>query len=203
MGTGYREDWSGAQSGFQQFLDWLDEGVDSGGETYLAMRRRLVRYFDRKNCLAPDELADETLSRAARRLREEGSITDASPPHFCFIVARYVLLEYQRRPEHRQVSLDALPEFVAGLSHAAPPASPPPESDARSQMALCLERCLQKLASADRDLIFEYYHGERRVKIEHRLQLAARFRLTMNALAIRACRIRQRLEDCVRTYTKV
>jgi len=45
---------------FRRCLSWLDEGVDSGGEKYLEMRRRLVSYFGRKRCLSPDDLADET-----------------------------------------------------------------------------------------------------------------------------------------------
>jgi hypothetical protein len=77
--TGLNKDWSPTRGAFRQFLNWLDEGVDSDGERYLEMRRRLVAYFDRKNCLTPDELADETLNRVARRLEEEGTIT-ALPP---------------------------------------------------------------------------------------------------------------------------
>jgi len=64
---------------FQRFLSWLDEGVDSGGERYVEMRRRLVSYFGRKRCLSPDDLADETLTRVARKLEEQGSITDSPP----------------------------------------------------------------------------------------------------------------------------
>ena len=45
------------------------------------MRRRLVRYFERKQCLDADALADDTLNRVSRRLEEEGAITDASPAH--------------------------------------------------------------------------------------------------------------------------
>jgi hypothetical protein len=69
------KDWTPTESSLQQFLHWLDEGVDSGGQKYLEMRRRLVTYFDRKNCLSADELADETLSRVAQKLQEKGSIT--------------------------------------------------------------------------------------------------------------------------------
>jgi hypothetical protein len=61
----------------------------------------------------------------------------------------------------------------------------------------CLERCLGTLPLADRELILEYYQGEQRAKIEHRSRLAAGAGLTMNALSIRACRIRNRLETCV------
>ena len=81
---------------FDALLNWLDEGTDSSGEVYLEMRRRLVAYFDRKNCAAPEELADETLNRVARRLEEEGNITSDTPAHYCYIVARFVFLEYLR-----------------------------------------------------------------------------------------------------------
>ncbi len=182
--------------GFRQFLRWLDQGADSEGLNYLELRRRLVIYFDRKNCRAPDELADETLNRAARRLEEEGTITDASPAHYCYILARYVFLEYQRRGEHRYVSLDALPESGAASSALAAPA---PVTEPRQELLLgCLERCSRKLDPDHRDLIFEYYQGEKREKIEHRRTLAARLGLTPNALSIRACRIRDKLEACVR-----
>ena len=85
-----KKGWVPTRSALEHVLTWLDEGVDSGGEKYLEMRRRLVSYFDRKRCLSPDELADETLNRVARRLEEEGAITDA-PARYCYIVAKYVL----------------------------------------------------------------------------------------------------------------
>src|SRR5215470_5993912 len=65
--TQRKADWSLSESSFARFLEWLDEGEDSQGQKYLDMRRRLVTYFDRKNCLAPDDLADETLNRVMSR----------------------------------------------------------------------------------------------------------------------------------------
>src|SRR5262245_39264859 len=90
-------DWVLTKSAFRQLLAWLDEGANSDGSRYLEIRKRLVLYFDRKNCLTPDELADETLNRVARRLEEEGTITTDAPAHYCYIVARFVLLEDLRR----------------------------------------------------------------------------------------------------------
>ena len=58
MAAGHQEDRSEADIGFQRFLDWLNGDVSSGGEKYLELRRRLVGYFDRKNCGAADDLAD-------------------------------------------------------------------------------------------------------------------------------------------------
>ena len=60
-----------------------------------------------------------------------------------------------------------------------------------------MERCLSKLPPDDRDLIVEFYRGQQRSKIEGRSKLAARLGLTANALNIRACRIRGKLEACV------
>jgi DNA-directed RNA polymerase specialized sigma24 family protein len=191
-----KKGWVPTRSALQHVLSWLDEGVDSGGEVYLEMRRRLVSYFERKRCLTPDELADETLNRVARRLEEEGAITDA-PARYCYIVARYVFLEYLRRPEHNQASLSG----DRGSRYQAPELSSPFDlqdgMEARERLLDCLDRCLGQLEADDRRLILEYYRGEQRVKIEHRRELAVRLGVTANALSIRACRIRDKLEACV------
>jgi DNA-directed RNA polymerase specialized sigma24 family protein len=152
------------------------------------MRRRLAAYFDRKNCLAPDELADETLNRVAQRLEELGAITGTAPAQYCYVTAKFVFLEYLRSHTRADTSLEEMSpakvDSVLGTSS--------------SQDDDCLEECLAKLASPDRDLILGYYCGEQRTKIENRRGLAATLRLSVNALSIRACRIRNKLELCVR-----
>ncbi|HEY6329062.1 MAG TPA: sigma-70 family RNA polymerase sigma factor [Blastocatellia bacterium] len=173
-------------------LEWLDDGTYSDGRRYLDIRARLVRYFDRKNCLVPDDLADETLNRVARRLQEEGSIDTDAPAHYCYIVARFVFMEYLRRP-------DALPDTEprphgASAVASADLAEEQLEKERRSE---CLSHCLQALAPDHRDLIMTYYTGDQRVKLETRRALAARLSITLNALSIRACRIRDKLEGCV------
>jgi DNA-directed RNA polymerase specialized sigma24 family protein len=194
-----KKDWTPSQGAFQQFLRWLDEGVDSDGERYLEMRQRLVLYFDRKNCLSPDELADETLSRVAQKLQEKGAITDLSPAHYCYVVAKFVFLEYTRRPEHGQASFEELER--SGNLRTGLPAAPRGDAtfEAREKLLEYLERCLNQLAPGDRELILEYHRGEGRTKIEGRSQLAERLGLSQNALSIRVCRIRNKVEACVRT----
>jgi DNA-directed RNA polymerase specialized sigma24 family protein len=177
------------QLAFRRFLEWLDEGSDSGGQKYLEMHRRLVSYFDHKNCLSPRELADETLSRVARRLEEEGSITGATPAHYCYIIARFVFLEYQRQRV-------PLPISDGEVSAAE---KPDDATETHTRRLDCLEQCLGRLEQEQRELILTYYQGEQRVKIASRRELAGRLGLTVNALSIRACRIRDRLEACVRT----
>jgi DNA-directed RNA polymerase specialized sigma24 family protein len=183
---------------FRQFLHWLDDGTDSRGEKYLEMRRRLVAYFDRKNCVAPDDLADETLNRVARRLEEEaGAITGTAPAQYCYITAKFVFLEYLREGTRAQTSLSEMSPIEAdAVLGAAPPADD--EAQSKESLSACLEECLARLAPADRDLILGYYQGEQRSKIEGRRVLATRLRLSVNALSIKACRIRNKLEVCVR-----
>lgn len=53
------------------------------------------------------------------------------------------------------------------------------------------------MAEEDAALILDYYRGEQRAKIEQRRRLAAERALTTNALKIRACRIRDKLEACI------
>jgi DNA-directed RNA polymerase specialized sigma24 family protein len=196
MAAGSQQNWSLTQSAFRRLLSWLDEGVESGGEKYLETRRRLVQYFDRKNCLSPNELADETLNRIARRLAEEGAITGTPPLRYCYIVAKFVFLEYYRRPARAEVSLDGLRNPRDLPSHpAAAQADLVADAERRS---CCLENCLHKLSAHNRQLILEYYQGDQRTKIDNRRNLALKLQLTMNALSIRACRIRDALEDCVR-----
>ena len=178
-----KREWAASPAAFQQFLIWLDGGVDSSGERYVEMRRRLEDYFARKRCPSPSDLADDVLNRVARRLEEEGAIPDP-PARYCYIVARFVFLESLRSVDRHRVELPA--------ALARPDVTDP--ADARLD---CLDRCLSALSAGDRDLILAYYGEGQEARLRHRRQLAERLSLTTNALAIRACRIRARLEECV------
>ncbi len=83
--TELKKYWSLTPLAFHRLLNWLDAGANSGGESYLEIRMRLVAYFDRRNCLTPDELADETLTRIARRLEEEGITESETPAKYCYL----------------------------------------------------------------------------------------------------------------------
>lgn len=187
--------WALTQSAFRRLLGWLDEGRDSDGRNYLEMRRRLVAYFDRKNCSTPDELADETLNRVARRLEEEGISEGEAPARYCYIVARFVFMEHLRAGQKAGALLEDVDRRHArGLRPAAPEAGG--EAELKERMLVCLERCANELDLPARELITRYYSGGRS-SIESRRAQAAELGITVNALSIRACRIRARLEECV------
>lgn len=185
-----KSSWSLSESSFRSFLDWLDGGELSDGQRYLEMRDRLVRYFDRKNCLNPDELADETLNRAARRLEEEGKIETDAPAKYCYTVARFVFLEHLRSSDAKSVQLDSV---NVGLDTRGDSE----EAELKERMLKCLEKCTASLDELSRDIILRYYVGDQREKIDNRSALAKSLGVTANALAIRACRIRNKLEECV------
>lgn len=190
-----KKNWIITSSAFERLLDWLDEGKNSDGRNYLEMRKRLVAYFDRKNCLSPDELTDETLNRVARRLEESGTIESETPAKFCYITARFVFMENLRRTDKTSVSLDDVLRKPQANRLAA--SDHDDENEKWEKMLDCLEQCTGKLEPPNREVIFGYYYGEERVKIENRRALAQRLDISTNALTIRACRIRDKLESCV------
>jgi len=198
--VGPSQNWAPSEKVFQNFLHWLDEGTNSNGQRYLEVRRRLELYFDRKNCVAPADLADETLNRVARKLEENGDINDVAPLQYCYITAKYVFLEAlraeKRAPFYRPLTASNLSGQSATLLEADS------ASQQKEKIAACLDQCLKTLSAADRELIVDYYHGQQRGKIERRAALAARLGLTANALSIRACRVRQKLEVCIQSCQK-
>ena len=180
------------QRAFARLLEWLDDSVDSNGETYLEIRRRLVAYFDRRNRPGADELADETLNRVSRTLEESGSIATTPPLRYCYVVARFVLLEDIRRGR-RFIPVD---EARTGTA-SEPLRSFDDAASVHEQRLDCLDRCLQKLKPEQRELAIEYYRDARGQRIERRRNLATRLGITMNALGIRASRIRSAIEACM------
>lgn len=185
-----KKNWSISPESFQNLLNRLDEGENSDGQKYLEIRERLVNFFDRKNCLNPDELADETLNRVARRLEEEGKIESETPLKFCYITAKFVFFESLRNKNKQNVPLDEVANTQVFTDKTS-------EKLAHEKRLDCLENCTGNLEITSREIIFGYYYGEERIKIENRRKLAEKFELSVNALSIRACRIREKLRICV------
>jgi RNA polymerase sigma factor (sigma-70 family) len=76
-------------------------------------------------------------------------------------------------------------------------ASPVAENKDDEQQYECFESCLEALPSESREIIMQYYQDEKRLKIDHRKELAERLGIPLNALRSRAQRVRDRLEKCV------
>jgi DNA-directed RNA polymerase specialized sigma24 family protein len=67
----------------------------------------------------------------------------------------------------------------------------------RERRLECFDECLRKLPNETRVFIVEYYREENGLKIEQRKQQAARLKTTLNALRLRASRLRRELGACI------
>jgi len=175
-----KKDWVLTKELFDALLDWLDSDRDLAARKYELIRSRLIKIFVCRGCSEPEDLADETIDRVARKLHEIEAGFIGDPARYFYGVANKVHLEYLRKKP-------------------APPAPPPADdSDEVEREYSCLERCMEKLTTDNRALVLQYYQEERQAKIDHRKQLADRLGIALNALRIRACRIRAMLLECVK-----
>ena len=175
--------------GFERLLDQLHADRDTAGRTYEQLRRRLVRFFEGRRCAFPDEHADETLNRLARKLDAGETIQDVTT--YVIGIARMVVKEVARTASREAA-------FQTESREARHVSAHPDQAAVESARLLdCLHGCLDGLASHDRDLIVQYYQNDKRAKIHNRKDLATKLGVEMNALRLRAFRIRAALERCV------
>jgi DNA-directed RNA polymerase specialized sigma24 family protein len=62
----------------------------------------------------------------------------------------------------------------------------------------CFRSCLNGLPLPQRQLIVDYYREDERKRIEQRKLLAVALQIPLNALRIRAHRVRSQLDECIR-----
>jgi DNA-directed RNA polymerase specialized sigma24 family protein len=172
---------------FEALLRQLGPDRELAGARYEQLRRRLTAVFEYRHCRDAAELADETLDRAARKIEQmDGRFEGDDPARFVFGVAWNVARESFRRP-----SPAALPDRWDTLLAAAATTDDPEREHE------CLDRCLQRLDAAERDLVLEYHQGERSARIRRRSEIAGEQGLSPNALRIRIHRLTARLRECV------
>src|SRR5215831_6920936 len=106
-----RQKWSLTQTAFDRLLACLDSDRDIAADRYLRMRRDLVRLFEWRGCSTPDEFADETINRCARKIQEGEEIRDVAT--YSIGVARMLLREMCRDQSLQVRSLDETPEPCA------------------------------------------------------------------------------------------
>lgn len=175
------KDWVLTQESFDALLAWLDPQREQAGRKYEEIRLRLIKIFTCRGCCEPEDFADETINRVSKKLKEIESDYSGDPAPYFYGVANKVHLEYLRR---------------------RPVQPPPPRLEDTEDIELeyeCLERCIQKLTPNNRQLVLQYYQEEKRAKIDQRRQLAEQLGIALNALRIRAYRIRASLQECVQT----
>jgi len=167
------------------FLKSLGADREKAGAQYLAIHKNLVRFFEWRGCPVPEDHADEAITRVAQRLAGGEEIRD--PASYVIGVARFLLLEIHKDQEKERRIAAAQPEIQTDSGDSAE----------MEQRAECLRRCLEQLSPANRELILQYYEGEKSHKINNRKQLTERLQLSVNTLRMRALRIRVSLQECM------
>ena len=167
------------QDEFDRLLAWLDPDREQAGRRYEEIRRKLIRLFACRGCPEGEDLADETINRVARKVIEIAENWSGDQALYFYAVAHKVHLEYLRKKP----------------TPVLPP--PPRPSEEVEREHACLEQCMQHLPAGNRELVLQYYQKQKKAKIEHRESLAQQLGITLNALRIRACRIRETLFLCV------
>lgn len=168
---------------FENLLDWLDPDRERAGRRYEIIRERLVRIFNARGCFIADELADETIDRVVGKVGDLSKTYRGDPALFFYGVAKNVFLEYTRRPKFEELSPSLKNVEIT-----------PDESNGHQE---CLEKCLEKTALEQRNLILAYYEGRGQERINRRKQLQIELGISSEAVRVKALRIRLVLQNCV------
>jgi len=172
----------------ERLLALFDPDPAKAARHYQLLRKKLTRLFEWRGARFPEDLADETISRVARKLDEGVEIRSDDPFRYFCGVAHMVFKEVLRERKRERQLLDP--------GNWAPSQAPYEEPD-DERMAF-LKECLERLPEGNRHLILAYHEGERRERIENRRLLADELDIPLNALRIRVHRIRAKLERCVK-----
>ena len=176
--------WVLTKDSLDRLLATLHPDRDQAGREYEKIRSRLVKLFQWRGCVSPEDLTDETLNRVAKKVEASEVIRDVQA--YVGGVARLVWLESVKAGQRQRLTLDQLSQLETT-----------PEPESTKQRLACFESCLSALPAASRELIVDYHRKEKSARIELRKQLAKKLGIQLNALRIRAHRIRLELEDCV------
>lgn len=175
-----KKEWVLTQEAFDALLAWLDPDREASAQKYEIIRTRLIKIFACRGCGEAEDLADETINRVTSKLPEIQATFTGEPARYFYGVANKIHLEYSRRKP------------------VSPPFEPKTECAESELEYECLDRCVGKLTPENRELVLSYYQEEKHAKIEHRKDLASSLGIALNALRIRAHRIRASLQQCVK-----
>src|ERR1044072_3114149 len=178
-----KKQWGLSQSEFDRLLSWLGAEPEQAGQKYESIRRGLIELFEGWKCCQPEDLADETINRVAVKVETVAPNYSGDPALYFYGVAKNVRHEYLRQ----KPVLPLLPNAVARAN----------ESNKKKQLYAGLDRCIDELAPADKNMILLYYQGDKRAKVEARKWLGEQISVTSNALRVRVHRLRAILERCV------
>jgi RNA polymerase sigma factor (sigma-70 family) len=188
LNSSHKTPWTLTQESFDRLLAWLDPDREQAGRIYEDIRSNLIRGFRRHHCPVPEDLADRTINRVAKKLPEVESDYSGSRTPYFFAVAHNIHREYLRE------KAATVPLSVNVPSSAAPLMNSTEEAETEDA---CLKICMERLPPHHREIILQYYRGDKQVKIRLRKELAQRLGIGLPLLRLKAQRIRVNLKKCI------
>lgn len=184
---------SAIQNTFDAMLRLFDADREVAADKYESLRGRLIAFFDWRGCVNAEDLTDVCFDRLQKKVSTGEEIENANA--YTATIAQFVYREYLRSPDHRSDSFDdeneAIPEPEIVVAESSD------DGDLE-----CLDDCLNEFSPNDRQLMIEYYNTDERTMIASRKRMADAMACTLNTLRIKVCRMKSKLEVCVRDCCK-
>jgi DNA-directed RNA polymerase specialized sigma24 family protein len=128
-----------------------------------------------------EDLADVTFERVAHRLANRTPPFTGDPAPYFFGVAKKIYLEHLRELKANDLK----------ATYWQPTSIDNPDTE---NMLELLDKALSMIPNDDRELILKYYTGNGKNKIDNRRTLARQLGIGLNALRLRAFRIRREIK---------
>lgn len=171
---------------FDKFLTYLAPDRDEAAKRYENIRRSLIRYFISRRANDPELCADMVLEVLQRKIAAGEELQNAE--RYGFAVASKVRFKDWEQGQK-------MVELTGNLiSESAQPSLETIEEENASEK--CMTACLKNFPAKDRDLVVQYYLGEKHDK-ERRGGLAKREGLTAGNLKVKVHRLTKKLKECL------
>lgn len=169
---------------FEKLLLFLDSDRERAGELYDFLWSKAREYFSARACTCAEDLADEVMSRLAKKIAEGEEIIDVL--RYCYGLARWVWKEFLRSPDSKPVPIEDLSIIQVA----------PIDPVIKKEESGCYLHCMNQLSDKERKMMVEYHDGDGEVLHKVREKMARRMGITVVALRIRITRIKRKLESC-------
>lgn len=179
---------------FDLLLEWLSPDREAAARKFEEIRQKLINIFYFRGCSDPESLADETINRVTEKKQHLKTELSGDPAKYFYAVANKIYLESFSARNRRFVQLDH--QMALKNPFALSDQLPDPETTAAEHE--CLEKCLEKLSSSDRELILQYFDSDKKDKNQQRQNLAKKWRLSLNSLRVKVHRLKSVLGRCVK-----
>jgi RNA polymerase sigma factor (sigma-70 family) len=172
---------------FDSFLSRLEPELRDSEQRYKRVRQKMIKFFEWRRCEDSYSLADETITRILKNVREGEEIRSLNPYSYVYAIAMNIFREYLREKKKQNEIRSTTQELLSEQDLSIWP----------EDIQDCREACLNSLSSKDRRLITLYYRNAYDKEV-----LARELGMSYNALRVQVYRIKKELRACYKDCLK-